>query len=101
LPSEYSTTQAGAIYSKLGLPNVAGSEIQHIIEWKLPDQVALDQLAERLKSADLRQLARNKRKAKHQLEQIVSKLTKVANAFFYDRIAMSTSGNPFLRVALS
>lgn len=80
LPNEFLATQAGDIYGRLGRSGVDGTEVQHIIQWELHDQAMLDQLGERLKVADPGQLARNKRKTKQELEQLVSKLTTVAGA---------------------
>lgn len=81
LPSEYVGAQVGATYRRLGLSSVDGPEIQRIIQWELHEQAELDQLGERLKTADPGQLAHNKRKTKQQLEQLVSKLKMVASVF--------------------
>ncbi|MFB2765095.1 AAA family ATPase [Marinobacter shengliensis] len=81
LPDEFLATQAGDIYGRLGRSNVDGTEIQHIVQWELHDQEVLDRLGERLNTADPGQLARNKRKTKQELEQLVSKITTVASAF--------------------
>lgn len=83
LPSEYMATQAGAAYGGLN-STMAEADIQSIIQWETYDQITLDQLGERLKTADPGQLARNKRNTKQQLEQLLSKLKAVATAFGKD-----------------
>lgn len=80
LPSEYSTTQAGTVYRGLKSTKVE-ADIGPIIQWEPHDQATLDQLVERLETADPGQLARNKRNTKQQINQLLSKFKSVVTAF--------------------
>ncbi|HYW75080.1 MAG TPA: AAA family ATPase [Gammaproteobacteria bacterium] len=85
LPAEYVGTPAGSIYRGLD-PDLAEETIQSIVQWEDKDQQALDQLIERLKTADPTQLARTKRNTKREIEQLVSKLKEAATALGKERL---------------
>lgn len=85
LPNEYTATQAGVAYRGLN-STMAEADIEPIIQWEPHDQTNLNQLGERLKTADPGQLARNKRNTKQQIEQLLSKLKSVVTAFGKDRL---------------
>lgn len=90
LPNEYSSTQAGATYRGL-ISATFEADIEPITQWVPRDQKTLDQLGERLKTADPGQLARSKRNTRHQIEQLVTKLKTVMTAFGKDRLDLIRS----------
>lgn len=85
LPTEYAATPASSAYRGLN-PGLTDAAIQPLVQWSADDQRSLDQLGERLKTADPTQLARNKRNTKKQIEQLASQLKAAATAFGKDRI---------------
>lgn len=86
LPGEYAATPAGAIYRGLN-PSIAKEAIEFIAKWSEEHQQSLNQLIERLKTADPAQLARTKRNTKRQIEQLVSWLENGSTAFGAERLA--------------
>jgi len=85
LPGEYDKTPAASIYRGLR-PDITEATLQPIVQWKAEDQKTLEQLSERLKTADPARLARSKRTTRQQTEQLASRLREVATAFGKDRL---------------
>lgn len=80
VPAEYAATQPGAACGALKA-DLSEAEIQGIIEWRVEDERALEQLIERLKPGDFSTLAREKRNTKVQIQQLASLLKEAAAVF--------------------
>lgn len=85
LPAEYAGTLAGTTYGLLR-PDLDESAIQSVVKWRDEDRRLLDQLTERLKSADPAALARTKRSTKVQIDQIADLIRRAATALAAERI---------------
>jgi len=74
LPSEYEMTAAARKYNSL-MPQQTEASLVDILTWEKDDQKSLDILEERLKKADPKKLATQKRKQKSQIETISQELS--------------------------
>ncbi|HET6456432.1 MAG TPA: AAA family ATPase [Armatimonadota bacterium] len=85
LPPGYVGTRAGAAYQGLNA-DISITDLQRLTTWTDADQVALDQLAERLKVADPDLAARQKRATKAQIDGLVEGLESAGTALSQDSI---------------
>lgn len=86
LPQEYSATPAGIAYNGIKL-DIDEEVLQKICNWRPEDQSALEQLTERLKSAEPASLARTKRDTKGQIDKLAGLLNDAASTFNEERIS--------------
>lgn len=86
LPREYAATPAGIDYGRLR-PDLDGTALQRLTQWRDDDELALEQLAVRLKADDPAALARTKRSTKLQIDQLAGLLRDAATALADERIA--------------
>lgn len=85
LPPGHLGTKAGTAY--LGLKaDISEATLQRLVHWAEADQVALDQLVERLKVADPTLAAKQKRATKTQVDQLVEALESAGSALGQEQI---------------
>lgn len=80
VPAEYSNTKTGAAWRNMQA-DTKPEVLRSLSAWTEEDEAALTQLTERLKVQDPAALARVKRNAKGQIEQVTGHLNSLATAF--------------------
>ena len=80
LPSEYATTNAGAVYEAL----VPEATAEALTRWTEEDDEALRQLEGRLKGSDPSEEAKRTRRTKGQVEQLTTRVRSAATVFSVD-----------------
>ena len=80
LPANYVVTPAGSAYRGLRA-DLTDAAIKPLVHWDDKDKKTLEQLGERLNSADPARLARSKQSTKQQVDQLKSSLKAAATAF--------------------
>lgn len=85
LPAEYEHTEIGALYQSLK-PDLSQQSLTRLVQWTIDDQKALDELMDRLKTADPASQALKARKQKARIEQLAEQLRTASSATSHERL---------------